>query len=100
MTNPGKYFRKNVASGLNLIEVAVACGVRKFVFSSTCATYRPPERVPMTEDLPQHPINRSKASARFNSIASLSGWHARRPMADALQSALQSGLINRLVRGP
>jgi UDP-glucose 4-epimerase len=57
MTNPGKYFRNNVASGLNLLEAAVAGGVKKFVFSSTCATYGPPERVPMTEDLPQRPVN-------------------------------------------
>jgi UDP-glucose 4-epimerase len=35
----------------------VECGVKKFVFSSTCATYGPPDRVPMTEDLPQRPIN-------------------------------------------
>src|SRR5688572_8833089 len=57
MTNPGKYFRNNVAHGLNLLDAAVAAGVRKFVFSSTCATYGPPDRVPMTEDLPQRPIN-------------------------------------------
>jgi UDP-glucose 4-epimerase len=57
MTNPSKYFRNNVANGLNLLDAAVACGVRKFVFSSTCATYGPPDRVPMTEDLPQRPIN-------------------------------------------
>jgi len=57
MQNPGKYFRNNVASGLNLLEAAVTHGVKKFVFSSTCATYGPPERVPMTEDLPQRPIN-------------------------------------------
>jgi UDP-glucose 4-epimerase len=57
MTNPGKYFRNNVASGLNLLDAAVEAGVRKFVFSSTCATYGPPDRVPMTEDLPQRPIN-------------------------------------------
>jgi UDP-glucose 4-epimerase len=57
MTNPGKYFRNNVAAGVNLLDAAVAVGVRKFVFSSTCATYGPPERVPMTEDLPQRPIN-------------------------------------------
>ena len=57
MTNPGKYFRNNVANGLTLLEAAQAVGVRKFVFSSTCATYGPPERVPMTEDLPQRPIN-------------------------------------------
>ncbi len=57
MTNPTKYFRNNVANGLNLIEAAVSNKVRRFVFSSTCATYGPPDRIPMTEDLPQHPIN-------------------------------------------
>jgi len=57
MTNPSKYFRNNVASGLNLLDAAVESGVKKFVFSSTCATYGPPDRVPMTEDLPQRPIN-------------------------------------------
>lgn len=57
MTNPGKYFRNNVASGLNLLDAAVANRVKKFVFSSTCATYGPPDRIPMTEDLPQKPIN-------------------------------------------
>lgn len=57
MTNPAKYFRNNVAYGLNLLEAAVETGVKKFVFSSTCATYGPPDRVPMTEDLPQRPIN-------------------------------------------
>jgi UDP-glucose 4-epimerase len=57
MTNPGKYFRNNVASGLNLLDAALEAKVRKFVFSSTCATYGPPDRIPMTEDLPQRPIN-------------------------------------------
>lgn len=57
MTHPTKYFRNNVANGLNLLEAAVSSQVRKFVFSSTCATYGPPDRIPMTEDLPQHPIN-------------------------------------------
>jgi UDP-glucose 4-epimerase len=57
MTNPGKYFRNNVGNGLKLLDAAIAAGVKKFVFSSTCATYGPPERVPMTEDLPQRPIN-------------------------------------------
>ncbi|MBU6398765.1 MAG: UDP-glucose 4-epimerase GalE [Verrucomicrobia bacterium] len=62
MTNPGKYFRNNVGGGLNLLDAAVETGVRKFIFSSTCATYGPPERVPMTEDLPQRPINPYGAS--------------------------------------
>src|SRR5213592_3866010 len=57
MTNPGKYFHNNVANGLKLLEAARAAAVRKFVFSSTCATYGPPDRVPMPEDLPQRPIN-------------------------------------------
>lgn len=57
MTNPGKYFRNNVCNALQLADAAVECGVKKFVFSSTCATYGPPDRVPMTEDLPQRPIN-------------------------------------------
>jgi UDP-glucose 4-epimerase len=57
MTNPSKYFHNNVGNGLKLLDAAVACGVKKFVFSSTCATYGPPDRLPMTEDLPQRPIN-------------------------------------------
>jgi UDP-glucose 4-epimerase len=57
MANPGKYFQNNVVNGLKLLNAAVSTGVKKFVFSSTCATYGPPDRVPMTEDLPQRPIN-------------------------------------------
>ena len=57
MEKPEIYFQNNVSWGLNLLEATRAAGVRKFVFSSTCATYGPPERVPMTEDLPQRPIN-------------------------------------------
>ncbi len=57
MANPGKYFRNNVASGLNLLEAAVEAGVRKFIFSSTGAVYGLPERVPIDEDLPPRPIN-------------------------------------------
>jgi UDP-glucose 4-epimerase len=57
MVNPQKYFHNNVVNGLKLLEAARITGVKKFVFSSTCATYGPPDRVPMTEDLPQRPIN-------------------------------------------
>jgi UDP-glucose 4-epimerase len=57
MENPGKYFRNNVANGLKLLDAAAKTGVRKFIFSSTCAVYGPPERVPITEDLPLRPIN-------------------------------------------
>jgi len=57
MTDPRKYFHNNMVNALRLADAAVECKVRKFVFSSTCATYGPPDRVPMTEDLPQRPIN-------------------------------------------
>ncbi len=57
MTDPGKYFQNNVANGLQLLQASVEQGIKKFVFSSTCATYGPPEKVPMTEDIPQRPIN-------------------------------------------
>ena len=57
MVNPGKYFHNNVGNGLKLLQAAIETGTKKFVFSSTCATYGPPDRVPMTEDLPQKPIN-------------------------------------------
>ncbi|MFL6539938.1 MAG: UDP-glucose 4-epimerase GalE [Chthoniobacterales bacterium] len=57
MTNPSKYFRNNVANGLNLLDAMLAAGVKRLVFSSTCATFGPPERVPIDEKLPQRPIN-------------------------------------------
>ena len=57
MTNPGKYFRNKVANRLNLVDATVEAGIKKFVFSSTCATYGMPERMPITEDLLQKPIN-------------------------------------------
>jgi UDP-glucose 4-epimerase len=57
MTNPVKYFRNNVTGGLHLLEAMVSCGVKKIVFSSTCATFGTPDRVPIDETLPQRPIN-------------------------------------------
>src|SRR3954471_24205208 len=57
MTDPKKYFHNNFVNALKLADATVECGVKKFVFSSTCATYGPPDKIPMTEDLPQRPIN-------------------------------------------
>src|ERR1019366_1065833 len=57
MENPSKYFRNNVYGGLNLLDAMVANNVKRFVFSSTCATFGPPDRIPIDETLPQHPIN-------------------------------------------
>jgi UDP-glucose 4-epimerase len=57
MENPSKYFRNNVYGGINLLDAMIAVGCKKFVFSSTCATFGPPDRVPLDESLPQRPIN-------------------------------------------
>jgi UDP-glucose 4-epimerase len=57
MQNPSKYFRNNVANGLNLLDAMVATGTERLVFSSTCAIFGPPERVPIDEELPKRPIN-------------------------------------------
>ncbi len=55
--DPGKYYRNNVVETLSLLDAMRAHGVTRFVFSSTCATYGDPVRVPMDETHPQHPIN-------------------------------------------
>ena len=57
MTDPSKYFRNNVANGINLLDASVEAGVKKFIFSSTAATYGMPDTVPITEQTPQKPIN-------------------------------------------
>lgn len=55
--NPAKYYRNNVTYTLNLLEAMEKAGIRKIVFSSTCATYGIPEEVPIKETHPQNPIN-------------------------------------------
>jgi UDP-glucose 4-epimerase len=57
MQNPSKYFRNNIANGLNLLDAMIAADVRKIVFSSTCAIFGPPDRVPIDETTPARPIN-------------------------------------------
>jgi len=57
VTDPGKYYRNNVAGSLSLLEAMRDHGLNRIVFSSTCATYGIPETVPIAEDLPQNPIN-------------------------------------------
>ena len=57
MRDPGKYFRNNVANGLNLLDACVAHKVRKIVFSSTAAVYGMPEQIPIPESEPTKPIN-------------------------------------------
>ena len=57
MENPSKYFRNNVGNGLNLLDAMVESRVARLVFSSTCAIFGPPDRLPIDETLPAQPIN-------------------------------------------
>jgi len=55
--DPARYFENNVSEGIAFLGALVESEVTRFVFSSTCATYGEPERVPIPEDHPQHPAN-------------------------------------------
>jgi UDP-glucose 4-epimerase len=57
MRDPSKYFRNNIGNGVNLLDAMIAHGCQRFVFSSTCAIFGPPERLPIDETLPHRPIN-------------------------------------------
>ncbi len=57
MRDPSKYFRNNLSNGLNLLDAMVAARVGRIVFSSTCAIFGPPERLPIDETAPAGPIN-------------------------------------------
>lgn len=57
VADPLKYYRNNTAASRSLIESAVACGVKHFIFSSTAATYGIPDQVPIREDSLKAPIN-------------------------------------------
>lgn len=54
---PLKYYANNVANTLGLLRLMEAGGIRRMVFSSTCATYGEPAKLPIREDTPQAPIN-------------------------------------------
>ena len=55
--NPGLYYETNVAKTIMLLNAMVEHGVRKFIFSSTCATYGNAQYLPINEIHPQNPIN-------------------------------------------
>jgi len=63
--NPRKYFRNNVLGALSLLNSALDTGIRRFVFSSTCAVYGIPEQIPITEQAPREPVNPYGASKLF-----------------------------------
>ena len=54
---PLSYFQNNVGGTLSLLQAMLDAGIKDIVFSSTCATYGSPARVPITEGQPQMPLN-------------------------------------------
>jgi len=63
--DPKKYFRNNVEGGLSLLNAALDAGVKKIIFSSTCAVYGEPAKVPIEESTPRQPVNPYGVSKLF-----------------------------------
>lgn len=57
VSNPSKYYNNNLKSTLNLLDVMLKYNVKKIIFSSTCAVYGFPEKIPLVETHPQNPLN-------------------------------------------
>lgn len=65
VTNPRRYFHNNVEGGLALLNAALDAGVKRIIFSSTCAVYGEPARVPIAEDTVRQPVNPYGVSKMF-----------------------------------
>jgi UDP-glucose-4-epimerase GalE len=65
VTNPKKYFHNNVEGGLSLLNTALDAGVKKIIFSSTCAVYGEPAKVPIDENATRQPVNPYGVSKMF-----------------------------------
>jgi UDP-glucose 4-epimerase len=57
VAQPQKYVSNNVTAARVLLEAVARAGIRRFVFSSSCAVYGHPAKIPITEDTPQAPVN-------------------------------------------
>lgn len=57
VADPPRYYENNVVKGLAFLAGMAAAGVRRIVFSSTCAVYGAPVRIPMDEAHPREPVN-------------------------------------------
>lgn len=65
MSDPGKYYRNNVAGSINLLEAMRDRGISQLVFSSTCSTYGKPRELPLAEGHAQQPVNPYGASKQM-----------------------------------
>src|SRR2546421_599385 len=57
VAHPDMYFTNNVTGGRVLLDAVVAAGVRRVIFSSSCAVYGHPPVIPIAEDAPRAPVN-------------------------------------------
>lgn len=57
VAEPARYFQNNVEQGIAFMGALLGAGIRRIVFSSTCATYGEPEKIPISETSPQWPTN-------------------------------------------
>ncbi|MCL5256563.1 MAG: UDP-glucose 4-epimerase GalE [Chloroflexi bacterium] len=57
VVQPAKYFRNNLANGINLLDAMLGGNVRRLVFSSTAAVYGEPKQIPIVEESPLVPTN-------------------------------------------
>ena len=57
LRDPLGYYRNNTMTTRNLLNVAINCGVKRFIFSSTAAVYGNPEQVPVPEQAPTRPLS-------------------------------------------
>jgi len=55
--DPARYYRANVVKALTLLWAMLEAGVRRLVFSSTCAVYGEPRQLPLDEAHPRLPVN-------------------------------------------
>jgi UDP-glucose 4-epimerase len=68
---PSTFYAANIACGINLLDAMIRHNVKKFIFSSTAATYGEPHTVPIPEDHPKNPINPyGKSKIRFEELLS------------------------------
>jgi UDP-arabinose 4-epimerase len=74
VVNPRKYFDNNVSNTLNLLGAMLDTGINHIVFSSTCAIYGMPSKIPISESEKQQPINPYGDSKLF--IERVLRWYA------------------------
>jgi UDP-glucose 4-epimerase len=95
---PARYFDVNVGGSLAVIAAAQAAGVGAFVFSSTCAVYGEPQRLPLTEDHPKAPLSpygRTKLMVE-EALAEIGAWTGLRSIALRYFNAAGADLAGRV----